>query len=43
MTEKRNIIEVINDNTIIVDTPFPDLDLIPDYIFDFKIYKISGN
>lgn len=35
--DKRVIIEVINDNTFIVDRPFEvHKDLATDYIFDFK-------
>ena len=36
VNEKRTIIEVVNENTIIIDRPFPDLELLPEYIFDFK-------
>ena len=34
--ERRNIIEIINSNTIIVDAPFPRVKDMPEYIFDFK-------
>ena len=41
--ERRTVIEVVNTNTIIVDTPFPIQADMPEYIFDFKIIAISGS
>lgn len=35
--KKRIIIEVINENSIIVDSPFPIHKDLPEQIFDFKL------
>ena len=40
--EKRTIIEAVNENTVVVDRPFEDLDLLPEFIFDFKESLMEG-
>ena len=41
--ERRNIIEIINYNTVIIDSPFPELESLPEYIFDFKSIILEGD
>jgi hypothetical protein len=38
---KRTIIEVINENSIIVDSPFPMSKELPEQIFDFKLLALA--
>jgi hypothetical protein len=39
--EKRTIIEIVNENTLIIDKPFPVNIYTPDYNFDFKMIALS--
>eukprot|EP00347_Sterkiella_histriomuscorum_P015893 403355285 len=41
--ERRNILEMINENTVIIDKPFTNYTSLPDYIFDFKNILMEGN
>ena len=40
--EQRRIIEVINDNTVIVDKAYEKLAKLPEYIFDYKESSMAG-
>lgn len=40
--EYRTIIEAINENTVIVDKPFEDMSMLPEFIFDYKESQVEG-
>lgn len=39
MYVNRTIIEVVNENTLIIDKPFPKFKTLPQFNFDFKLFK----
>ncbi|CDW91840.1 UNKNOWN [Stylonychia lemnae] len=40
--ERRNVVECVNDNTVIIDQPFSHHQNLSDYIFDFKNIIVEG-
>ena len=42
VADKMSVLEIINENTVVVESSFSNPELLPEIIFDFKFYKISG-